>query len=351
MAGVEPVEEPVSLEDIEQTIEEAALDGLSQALGYSESCYPNRFSSAMGRFVLEMPPSDPVARVRYLRDLLKLGETDKMDPRPRASLFERTAKGTEILFSTFRLEKQPWYVPEILVGENGYVTIASYEKRLGQNVVLRTIYRPDGTAVCSFSLEDLLTPGDLEVFSRFGGKPNGKIVLDDESEHLVISLQWDEVPRRIELDLATGLPLVPPRDLLPRFRADSGVYGIGTKSPRREWRDPVCVGERIDFDAAHIVREPSSRFAASALLSPLPEYTEIARRARLQGTVDVEVVVSETGKVLCARVTDFPMGLPAKVEAVVLGWSFQPVLVDGKPVRTVGRIAIHFHEVDPVDVR
>jgi hypothetical protein len=335
------LEEPGTAEEIERAaeeqIEDAADTALSWVLGSQESCRPTRISSAKGRFSLELPPTNPEARGRYLRQLLKLDETEEVDHKPWAAMFERTSKGEDLLLSTFRLESEPTYPLEILVGASGYFVIRNFE--------VRTIYRPEGTVVRTFSIDDLLTPADAERFPFHFLSP---VSLDDESDRLVISLHWNEIPRKIEIDLRTGLPVEPPHDLLPRLRVDSEAYGSGTRHP---WRQPVCAGEPFDFAAPDLRHETSRRFHARASVRPLPEYSPIARRARLQGTVDVEVIVSENGKVLCARVTEFPMGLPAQVEAVVLGWRFQPVIEDGKPIRTIGRIAIHFHEVDPLDER
>ncbi len=338
-----------SPEQVEQQIEDAALSALSQALGSSDSCHPARVSSSDGGFVLELAPANPRVRSRYLRERLNLDPSEEIDLAPRGSLFERSPKGAEELRSTFRLDRER-YPGEFRVAESGAFVAAHRTGGCVLEGFAVTIYRPDGTVVRTFSLDDLLTPGDIESVHRLG-LPAFEVSIDDLTDRLVITLDEKESSRKIEVDLKTGLALVPPRNLFPQFRVDSEVYGPNGGFDSKGWREPLCVGERLDFGAMDLVPETSPRFVGRARVSPLPEYTEIAKRARLQGTVDVEAVVSETGRVLCARVTNFPMGLPDKVEAVMLGWRFQPAIVEGKPVRTIGRIAIQFHVVDPLNER
>ena len=334
--GEAPSAEEIEAAEDEQ-IEEEASSAIGWALGTEEACLPRRYSSAKGRFVLELPPTNGRARQGYLRRLLDLPEGEKVGAKPWVAMFERTPKGELALLDAFQLERGPTYPEEILVGESGYFVVRSLTRR--------TIYRPDGPKVRSFSIEDLLTPADTK---RLLFNTQASVSLDDESDRLVVSLQGTVSLRHVELDLRTGLPIELLRDILPRLRAESVAYGGDSKRP---WRPAVCVGEPVDFASPDLRREASSRFHARASIRPLPEYTEFARRARLQGTIDVEAVVSETGKVLCARVSEFPMGLPKAVEAVVLRWRFQPVVEEGRPVPTIGRIAIRFHEIDPLDER
>src|SRR5690242_13383146 len=54
-----------------------------------------------------------------------------------------------------------------------------------------------------------------------------------------------------------------------------------------------------------------------------PRYTEAARRARIQGTVSVEVVVGSDGAVIDQRVVhELPMGLPNASLLVLPSWRF-----------------------------
>jgi TonB family protein len=77
--------------------------------------------------------------------------------------------------------------------------------------------------------------------------------------------------------------------------------------------------------------------------SPKPEYSEEARRMRLEGTVVVRCVINAEGSPHNCRV-DEPLGLGLDENAVaaVSGWRFEPGTKDGKPVSVESRFAIQF---------
>lgn len=73
------------------------------------------------------------------------------------------------------------------------------------------------------------------------------------------------------------------------------------------------------------------------------EYTEMARKARLQGVVIVEVVVGAEGDVENARILKgLPMGLNEQALAAVKTYKFQPALEDGQPVRAFHILTLDF---------
>jgi len=336
-------EDAVTVSDVEDSIS----DVLAEAFGLEESCRPTRYSSAHDRFVFELPPIDPGSRSRYLRAVHGEEEGDY------GALFERLKDGHDALRSRFKFDSNT-VRNKFFVTDDGRFLVA-YDiwlwMGLGNGDAL-VLLRSDGTEIRRLSREDLLTPGDLEQMQRTG--PHlGEPTLDDALDRLTFTLSIGDRLRTVEIDLATGEPIVPKRDLVPYLGAVSGVY-----APRAElataiyrtgtWSDPVCVGEPVDFAAADLVRESPGRFYGRSVARPLPEYTELAKRARLVGTVDVEVVVAATGEVICARVTHLPMGLSKAVESVATRWRFRPAFRDGLPVRSIGRFSIHFGTIDPL---
>src|SRR6185437_6974893 len=70
------------------------------------------------------------------------------------------------------------------------------------------------------------------------------------------------------------------------------------------------------------------------LLTPSePEYTEEARRAKLQGTVGLTIVVSADGRVTSVEVTHgLGLGLDERAIETVKAWRFRPATMDGKPI-------------------
>ena len=67
---------------------------------------------------------------------------------------------------------------------------------------------------------------------------------------------------------------------------------------------------------------------------PSPQYTEIARKARIQGVVIVEAIIDKTGNVTNVKVLKgLPMGLDqAGGRRRLEVWKFKPATLNGKPV-------------------
>jgi Ca-activated chloride channel family protein len=75
---------------------------------------------------------------------------------------------------------------------------------------------------------------------------------------------------------------------------------------------------------------------------PKPSYPVLAKSANASGTVQVRVVIDETGKVVAAQaVAGHPL-LRAEAVKAAQAATFAPTLMSGKPVRTVGVINYNF---------
>jgi TonB family protein len=80
----------------------------------------------------------------------------------------------------------------------------------------------------------------------------------------------------------------------------------------------------------------------SALEMPLPDYPEIARRARATGTVSIEIVIDETGKVISARAVSGPPLLKEGAVKAALRARFTPTKLSGQPVKVTGTLNYRF---------
>lgn len=73
-----------------------------------------------------------------------------------------------------------------------------------------------------------------------------------------------------------------------------------------------------------------------------PEYPELARRARVQGVVALEVKINEKGEVVEAKVIQgHPLLNQAAVDAVKR-WKYHPTLLNGRPVAVVTTVTVPF---------
>jgi periplasmic protein TonB len=74
-----------------------------------------------------------------------------------------------------------------------------------------------------------------------------------------------------------------------------------------------------------------------------PEYSEMARKARVQGTVCVEAIIDGNGQVRGLRIRDgLGYGLDEQALEAVKQWRFRPATLDGKPVAIVGAFYLTF---------
>ena len=82
--------------------------------------------------------------------------------------------------------------------------------------------------------------------------------------------------------------------------------------------------------------------AGKAITLPKPTYPPIARAAKASGTVVIDVVVDETGKVTSATAQSGHPLLRASAVQAALAARFTPTLKDGKPVQATGTITYEF---------
>lgn len=74
-----------------------------------------------------------------------------------------------------------------------------------------------------------------------------------------------------------------------------------------------------------------------------PEYSEDARKVKLQGSVLVSLVVDERGNVRDVRVVrPLGMGLDQKAVEAIGKWRFRPGIKDGKPVAVQATVEVNF---------
>ncbi len=74
-----------------------------------------------------------------------------------------------------------------------------------------------------------------------------------------------------------------------------------------------------------------------------PEYTEIARKARIKGIVIVEAVIDRQGNVTEARILKpLPMGLDLEALRAIRQWKFKPGTLNGQPVPVYYNLTVNF---------
>lgn len=72
--------------------------------------------------------------------------------------------------------------------------------------------------------------------------------------------------------------------------------------------------------------------ASQRIGGPMPVYPPEAKKARIQGTVLIDVVISKDGSVLSPEVTSGPKELRESALDAVRQWKYKPFLLNGEPV-------------------
>ncbi len=107
------------------------------------------------------------------------------------------------------------------------------------------------------------------------------------------------------------------------------VFGIPEGPPPIEPTGPIRVGG--DVKPPKKVHYPS------------PQYTEIARKARITGVVIVEAIIDKQGSVTNVKVLKgLPMGLDQAAAEAVRKWKFEPATLNGKPVAVIYNLTVNF---------
>jgi len=110
---------------------------------------------------------------------------------------------------------------------------------------------------------------------------------------------------------------------------DDVIFGIPDAPPAAEPEGPIQVGGDVK--------------APEKISQIRPQYTEIARKARIQGVVIVKAIIDKTGSVTNVKVLKgLPMGLEEEAIKAIKQWKFKPATLNGKPVDVYFNLTVNF---------
>ncbi len=119
-------------------------------------------------------------------------------------------------------------------------------------------------------------------------------------------------------------------DQLPDVIPDDAIFGVPDAPPAPVDEGPIRVGGQI--------KEPRKTREVK------PVYPEIARKARIEGMVILEITVSKQGKVRDVKVLrGLAMGLTEAAVEAVKQWEYEPSTLNGRPVEVLVTVTVRFN--------
>ncbi len=197
---------------------------------------------------------------------------------------------------------------EVLVSESGrFVVITRFDD---SRIDVRTAAGDEHT----LTPRDVFAPGDLEAFTRGLLLVRTSLRSENDRDLLAITLRdYGE----ITIDLETCARLGPMLNLYPAARTWVTAPDYIPHEKRARWSAWSCP----EVAAEHL---SSGVFLDRAVARPLPPYPVVAQKARISGSVYVDVVVGADGNVVCTRTTPLPFGVSQAAEDAVRQWKFTP---------------------------
>jgi TonB family protein len=178
---------------------------------------------------------------------------------------------------------------------------------------------------------DLLSPDELrdrEVANWLFGEIGANAVI---SGHIAISAETLKLSVELRR-IADGKRLADAVVVLPMTEEWKAL------SPKPiDWPSPPGLA----VPCSTITGETDASYTEKGVTPPtcrncrMPEYTDAARAAKVQGNVKMSVIVDETGRATTIRVVKgAPFGLVERSVEAVRSWKFKPAMKDDKPVAT-----------------
>lgn len=108
-----------------------------------------------------------------------------------------------------------------------------------------------------------------------------------------------------------------------------------------------CILSMALLSAVALAQDAPKKITRAEALSAVttkvqPDYPSIARQLKMQGTVEVDVTVSETGEVTKVDVVSGNPVLTAAAVQAVKHWKFKPIQENGKAIRVLAPIVVDF---------
>lgn len=232
------------------------------------------------------------------------------DPKEKAPA-TTTQSATEQEYTTFALE----------LSEDRRNTWISYGVAIALHAILLFIYIPSRKAGADVEKPEQKVFVVQQVQFKPPPPPKQQEIPKPKAKKVPIPDPTPDEPEPIRLE-----DEIEPEIDLP----DSDVlFDIPEGPPEVEPQGPIHVGGDVK--------------APIKISTPQPQYTEIARKARIQGVVIVQAIIDKDGNVTNVQVLKgLPMGLDQAAVEAIKRWKFEPATLNGKPVDVYYNLTVNF---------
>lgn len=177
------------------------------------------------------------------------------------------------------------------------------------------------------------------AFSRSAHNPNSSTSVEPTAS--AVADQKLDDKKDLSSNTLQGAPVSARPTHIPPPASNEQDPRVGPKTEKTH-SEPLATEKRLP-EAPKIIRKSGGVFQGSATWRVEPTYPPLAKAARVNGSVVVEVTVDESGNVIAARaISGHPLLKIAAVEAA-RGWKFTPTQLSGVPVKVIGTITFNFN--------
>lgn len=228
----------------------------------------------------------------------------------------------------------------------GVMSIYAYDARLeDQNTQIITMLNP-------VDIEPL-KPASITRNSAPARANNSRQNYAERQISMVSVNRPDVAPEKTSAKPNTNLPIpdgglykITGRDFDPSMPGGPGNSKNGGGSELNGGRMPAIeigpppVLPPVEKAKPRIVHK--SLINSEALSLPKPPYPPLAKQMRIQGSVSVQVLIDETGKVVSAKAVSGNPALVGAAQRAAFGARFSPTILDEQPMKVSGVITYNF---------
>lgn len=246
-------------------------------------------------------------------------------------------RGSFVLFTTITYA--------LMLGASGLVSIYAYDAHLdAQTTQLELVmFVPPEEATAPRELEHTVRPAPTNTTKNPADSVRTKLV-DSTSNP-------NNVPDKVGTDVSTVPPALPTSKLgsfnsndlvLPTGNGRTTGTGESNGRPNVVITEPPPLPPDPPQPPKNKVMKKSVLLNSEALSLPKPRYPPLAIQIHLEGVVNVQVLIDETGKVVSAKaVSGHPLLTLEAVRAANQA-KFSPTILGDQPVKVSGVITYNF---------